>query len=115
MRRPPCGVNTTMNTNTPYPDKSDGTEWPDLTAEQTIFERIEEAIRGPDAQCGTSPAVVIAYAERQTTADFVEVADALETLIDRGDVVRTEDGLELGAVLMECARIDFRQDDGGPA
>jgi hypothetical protein len=47
-----------MNTNTPYPDKSDGTKWPDLTAEQTIFERIEEAIRGPDAQCGTSPVVV---------------------------------------------------------
>jgi len=30
----------------------DGTDLPDLSTEQTVFESLEEAIRGPDAQCG---------------------------------------------------------------
>jgi hypothetical protein len=93
-RRPPCGVASyDMSTNTSRPDKSDGTDLPECG--QTIFERIKEAIRGPDAKCGNGPAAVIAYAERQTTADFVEAADALERMIDCGDVVRVDDRLEV--------------------
>jgi len=84
---------TTMSTNTSRPDKSDGTDLPECG--QTIFERIEEAISGPDAQCGNGPAAVIAYAERQTTADFVEAADALKRMIARGDVVRVDGRLEV--------------------
>jgi hypothetical protein len=83
-----------MSTNASRPDKTDGTDLPNLDSVQTVFEYLETAIRGPDAQCGNGPAAVLAYAERHTTADFVEVADALERLIDRGDVARLDGRLE---------------------
>jgi DNA-binding PadR family transcriptional regulator len=84
-----------MSTNTPRPDKSDGTDLSNDDSEQPVINQLKAAIRGPDAQCGTSPAAVIAYAERQSTADFREAADALKRMQDRGDVVRTERGLQL--------------------
>gem|GEM_PF-1651037 len=84
-----------MSTNTSRPDKTDGTNLSNDDAEQPVIDQLKAAIRGPDAQCGNSPVAVIAYAERQSTADFREAADALKRLLDRGDVVRTDGGLQL--------------------
>jgi hypothetical protein len=84
-----------MSTNTSRPDKSDGTNFSNDDAEQPVINQLKAAIRGPDAKCGTGPAAVIAYAERHTTADFSEAAEKLTRILDRGDVVRTERGLEL--------------------
>jgi DNA-binding PadR family transcriptional regulator len=76
-------------------DKSDGTDLSNGDSEQPVIDQLKAAIRGPDAQCGNSPVAVIAYAERQSTADYREAADALKQLLNRGDVVRTERGLQL--------------------
>jgi hypothetical protein len=84
-----------MSTNASRPDKTDGTNLPNDDAEQPVNNQLKAAIRGPDAKCGNGPAAVIAYAERHTTADFREAADALKQLLNRGDVVRTERGLQL--------------------
>jgi len=84
-----------MSTNTARPDKSDGTALSNDDAEQPVIDQLKAAIRGPDAKCGNGPAAVIAYAERQSTADFREAADMLKRLLDRGDVVRVDGRLQL--------------------
>ena len=85
---------TTMSTNASRPDKTDGTTRPTADSRRTVRNSLEQAIRGPDAQCGNPPAAVIAYAQRHTTAAFPDVTATLQRLVDRGDVARNDDRLE---------------------
>lgn len=83
-----------MSMNASRPDKTDGTDRPTADSRRTVCNYLEQAICGPDAQCGNRPAVVVAYAQRHTTAAFPEVAATLQRLIDRGDVARIDGRLE---------------------